>query len=109
MSIRTIALAAAVAALGTVASAENYFEFGNTLDRSSVLDLGLVRADADGVVEIYDSVRGKPGRLLGSKTVHAGANSDVRVNLGVHPSQEVIAMLRIDGEVVAERAYDIRR
>ncbi|MCG3268606.1 hypothetical protein, partial [Yoonia sp. I 8.24] len=107
---KTIALAAAtIAALGSTASASNYFEFGENLDASSVLELGLVRADADGVVEIYKSVAGKPGALIGTETVHAGANSNVRVNVGKAPQQDVIAVLKVNGQTVAERDYDIVR
>jgi hypothetical protein len=110
MSIKTIALAAAtIAALGTTASANNYFQLNENLDASSVLELGLVRADADGVVEIYKSVAGEQGALIGTEAVHAGANSNVRINVGAAPQQDVIAVLKIDGQTVAERDYDIVR
>lgn len=110
MSIKTIALAAAtVAATASVASADSYFAYGERLDSSSVLELGVVRAEADGVVEIYDFSRGEVGALLGSEMVNAGANADVRVNVGIRPTQDVIALLKIDGETVAERDYDIDR
>ena len=111
MSIKSIALVAAtVAATASAASAENYFEFGERLESSSILELGLVRADAEGVVEIYDYSHGEIGALLGTETVHAGANRDVRVNLGMRPlSHDVVAMLKVDGQVVARRDYDIDR
>ncbi|KJZ19495.1 hypothetical protein [Loktanella sp. S4079] len=110
MSIKTIALAAAtVAALGSAASAESYFELGDNLDAGSVLELGLVRADADGVVEIYTSNAGDLGTLIGTETVHAGANSDVRVNVGSAPQQDVIALLKVNGQVVAQHDYDVVR
>jgi hypothetical protein len=110
MSIKTIALAAAtIAALGSTASANSYFELGENLDASSVLEIGLVRADADGVVEIYKSVAGEQGALIGSKAVHAGANPNVRVNVGATPHQDVIAVLKIDGQTVVERDYNIVR
>ena len=110
MSIKTIALAAAtIAALGTTASANNYFQLGENLDADSVLELGLVRADADGVVEIYKSVAGEQGALIGTEIVHAGANPDVRVHVGTSPQQDVIAVLKIDGQAVVERDYNIVR
>lgn len=109
MFIKSVTLAAIVATAGTAASANSYFEFGETLKQSSTLDLGLIRAEADGVVEIYDNSRGELGALLGTKAVRGGANSDVRVNVGVRPSQDVIAVLKIDGAIVAEREYDIKR
>lgn len=110
MSIKSIALVAAtLAATASFASADSYFEFGERLDASSVLDLGLVTAESAGVVEIYDFGTGEIGELLGTETVNAGANPDVRVNVGISPKQDVIAVLKIDGEIVAERDFDITR
>ena len=110
MSIKKIALiAATIAATASVASADNYFQFGENLESSSVLDLGLVRAEGAGTVEIYDFSKGEVGRLLGTEMVNAGANADVRVNVGIRPQQDVIALLKVDGETVAERDYNITR
>ncbi|MEJ8562389.1 hypothetical protein QTO30_14915 [Yoonia sp. GPGPB17] len=108
MSIKSIALVAAtIAATASVASADSYFEFGENLESKSTLDLGLVRAEGAGVVEIYDFATGEIGALLGTEAVNAGANADVRVNLGISPKQDVIAVLKVDGETVAQRDYDI--
>ncbi len=108
MSIKSIALVAAtIAATASFASADSYFEFGENLESSSVLDLGLVRAEGAGVVEIYDFATGQVGELLGTETVNAGANTDVRVNVGSRPKQDVIAILKVDGQAVAQRDYDI--
>lgn len=110
MSIKKIALiAATIAGTASIASADSYFQLNERLDSSSVLDLGLVRAEGAGVVEIYDFSRGEIGQLLGTQTVNAGANSDVRVNVGIRPTQDVIALLKVDGQTVAERDYDISR
>lgn len=108
MSIKTIALAAAtVVATATVASADSYFQFGERLESKSVVDLGIVTAESAGVVEIYDYRTGEIGELLGTEAVNAGANADVRVNLGVAPKADVIALLKIDGETVATRDYNV--
>ncbi len=110
MSIKSFALiAATIAATATAASADSYFAFGERLDSSSVLDLGIVTAEGAGVVEIYDFGKGEIGALLGTETVNAGANADVRVNVGIRPSQDVIALLKVDGETVAQRDYNIVR
>ena len=109
MSIKSIALiAATVAATSTAVSADSYFEFGENLESSSILDLGLVRAEGAGTVEIYDFSKGEVGRLLGTETVSAGANTDVKVNVGIRPTQDVIALLKVDGQTVAERDFDVR-
>jgi hypothetical protein len=107
MSIKTIILAAAVAATGSFASADSYFENGRTLDKDDVLELGLVRADAAGVVEIYSFHGGVQGELLGTKTINAGANTDVRVNVGLPRTNDVLAVINIDGQQVVTKAYDI--
>ncbi|SHH05047.1 hypothetical protein SAMN05444003_1836 [Cognatiyoonia sediminum] len=108
MSIKMIALAAAtVAATTTAASADNYFAFGDRLENSSTLELGTIRAAADGVVEIYDGRFGDLGALLGTEEVMAGANSDVRVNVGHGPDADVIAVLKVDGQIVAQQEYEV--
>ncbi len=110
MSVKTIALAAAtVAATASFASADSYFQFNKQLDNASVLELGIVRAEGAGIVEIYDFHKGEIGALLGTEMVNAGANADVRVNVGSRPGQDVIALLKVDGKTVAQRDYDIAR
>ena len=108
MSIKSLALAAAaVATTATAASADSFFGFKGVVDAESALEIGLVRAESDGIVEIYDYRLGELGALLGTETVNAGANSDVRVGVGVAPIGDVIALLKVDGEVVAQQRYDI--
>lgn len=97
-------------AFGSGAQADNNtFGFGERLDRKSTLDLGIVRAEADGIVEIYDYNRAQQGRLLGTTHVRGGANYDVRVFLGRRPINDVLAVLKVDGRVVATKDYDIDR
>ena len=110
MSIKTFALVAAtLAGTASIASSDNYFEFAENIDGASTLELGLVRAEGAGVVEIYDYARGELGELLGTEAVNAGANPDVRVNVGVSPKQDIIAVLKVDGQTVAERDFDVIR
>jgi len=108
MSITTIALAVAtVAATASAASADSYFGFGDRLDNASTLELSQVRAAGNGVVEIYDGRFGDLGTLLGSEEVNAGANKDVRINVGHGPDADVIAVLKIDGQIVAQKQYEV--
>ena len=110
MSIKSFAIiAATIAATSTAASADSYFQFNDRLDGASVLDLGLVTAENKGIVEIYDFSKGELGALLGTETVNAGPNSNVRVNVGSRPSSDVIALLKVNGEIVAQRDYNIGR
>lgn len=102
-----IAAAAIAASTATVASADNTFGFGDRLDNAATLDLGTVRTTSAGVVEIYDNANGNLGVLLGTEAVRAGLNTDVRVNVGHGPDADVIAVLKIDGQIVATQDYDI--
>lgn len=108
MSIKKIALIAATLAITTTAaSANNAFDLGNNLESGSTYDLGLVVADNAGVLKIYDYSNGQQGVLLGEKTVRAGANSDVKVNVDLNNAKGVLAVLEINGEAVKSKDYNI--
>lgn len=109
MTFKTTALAAAAAAvLGTAAAADtSFFAYQDSLDNSSILELGTVTSEGNGVVEIYSYHGGEIGALLGTEEVRAGANADVRVPLGAAPQLDVIAILKVDGQTVATRDYNI--
>lgn len=108
--IKTIALAAAASlALASTASADNAFSFSDNDMAGSTIELGQVRAAGNGVVSLYDFHGGAQGALLGTESVTAGANYDVRVNLGKRPINDVVAVLTVDGQVVATQEYDIAR
>jgi hypothetical protein len=110
MSIKAFAIAAvALASTASVASATNYFELPRAQDATSIIELGLVRAEADGIVEIYSRADGEQSMLLGTEAVRAGANTDVRVNTGAPARNDVIAVLKVDGEIVATETYRIGR
>ena len=109
MSIKSFALIAVAAiATASVASADStYFQNGRTLDAGPVLDLGTVRADAGGVVEIYDFHGGSVGALLGTEQLQAGINTNVIINTGASVNRDVLALVTVDGEVAASKVYDI--
>ena len=100
---RTIALAL-VAALGTasVAAADSYFGIIDTQGGSAILDLGTVTSDAAGYVEIY-----RADTLLGSEPIHAGANLDVRVDVGTAPVSDVTAVLVSDGQILDQTRINV--
>lgn len=109
MSIKFTAIAAAtVAVLGSAAAADaSYFSYQDSLSDSTTLRLGTVTSAGNGVVEIYDFRTGELGALLGTEDIFAGANSDVRVKVGYTPTADVIAVLKVDGQTVATRDYNI--
>lgn len=101
-----IALTLAATATASMATAGiNTFELGNQLDNSTYADLGMVRAEAAGVVEISDL----NGNLLGSTEVPAGVSGNVRVEFGNNINHKVLAELKINGETVASQLYNVNR
>ena len=92
---------AAIAASASIASAsiDNISNFVMEQDRGGQVELGIVTATGDGVVEVYSFHKGVVGALIGSEMVKAGANLDVDVNI---PRQETdaIVFLKVNGQVV---------
>lgn len=100
---RTFALAL-VAALGTatVASADSYFGIIDSHERGTTVELGTVTASAGGIVELYEA-----GKLIGSEPLHAGANANVRVNVGAAPDTDLTALLISNGTVLDEARINV--
>ena len=108
MTLKTFALAAAATfALASTASA-NGFSFTDADVSGSTVELGQVTANSDAVVSLYDFHRGEQGALLGTEEISAGANYDVRVNIGKRPINDVVAVLTVDGQVVDTLEPDSR-
>lgn len=97
----------AAMSFGSVASAESYFTCMNPLPKEALLDLGTITAEGDGVVEVYDYHLGGKGDLLGTVEVSQGANSDVRMNIGMPPLGDMLAELKVGDKVVATNVYDV--
>ncbi len=101
---------AVIASLGaaTASTAAGYNYFGSletNLSSGSTVEVGLVRADTDGVVEIYNYQYGERGALVGSAEVHGGANDGFAVDVsGLHAST-VLAVLKVGGQEVAQQVY----
>ena len=98
------------AALGTAATAEGFFGLiDENIEAGAIIELGQVTATAPGVVEIYEFNAGEIGALLGTETVAAGANLDVRVNVGAKPATDVLAVLKVDGAEADRVELDVIR
>lgn len=107
---KTLTIAAALtAATATFAVADTSYivDFDQERAASSSLDIATIRAASDGVVEIYDYHAGSTGALLGSEQVFAGANADTKVNLGRTPIHDVLAVLKVDGQIVDTLEIDL--
>lgn len=108
--IKTVAIAtAATLALTSVATADGAFSFNQSDISGDTVELGNVRASAAGLVSIYDYNTGVRGALLGTEEIASGANYDVRVNVGVTPIDDVIAVLTVDGQEVDTLELDTVR
>ena len=111
MSIKNLTLVAATlaatAAFASTASAGNYFEAGATIDNGPVLEVGYVHSDADGVLAVYNYANGVQGALIGSKAVKAGANPSVEIEADNFVSGDVVAVLEVNGQPVATKAFTL--
>ncbi len=112
---KTIFALAAAAIIGgaTFASAQmtnstgNYFGPSMAMNASSLFEIGLVTASGAGTVGVYDFDNDTQGELLAEVPVRAGANADIKINLGVRPLNDVIVVLMVDGMITATQEYEI--
>ena len=100
-------IAALSLALTAGAASANTFGFQESVEDRNSIELELVTAAGDGVVEIYNLKAGQQGELLGFAPVNAGANDDVRVNIGNGFQTDVLAVLKVGGQIVATEAFDV--
>lgn len=101
-----IATVASVAAAST-AFAGSSFTFDAAQHQSgTVLELGVVNAPSQGVLEVYDYRLGEQGKLLATEKLHAGANDNTRVNLNYEPFGDVLAVVSAGGQVVDTQVID---
>lgn len=105
MTFKTFATAAIATTILASTAAANSFSYNEGFESQSI-ELGAVTADGEGVVSLYDFHAGEQGALLGTEAVMAGANSDVRVILDQPAQRDVLAVLTIDGQVVATQELE---
>jgi hypothetical protein len=105
MTLKTIALAATAATVLASAASADAFGYNVGIDSQSV-ELGQVTSGANGVVSLYEFHAGEQGPLLGTETVAAGANYDVRVTLDRPAIHDVLAVLTVDGQIVATQELE---
>ena len=101
---RTLAIAlAALVGTASVAAADSYFTIIDAQGDSAILELGTVVSEAPGTVEIYQGEQ-----LIGMTSLNAGANSNVRVNVGSPPVRSLTAVLTSGGQVLDQQRIDVR-
>jgi hypothetical protein len=99
-SIAALSLVTLAASAGMAAADTSYLPIPTPYDGSSTVDFDFVRADGAGVVEIYTYNAGQQGDLIGSAPVVAGANDNLRVDVGIGTQLDLIAVLRVGGQIV---------
>lgn len=99
--------AASFASAQMTNSTGNYFGQTMAMDASNLFVIDLVTSSGAGTVGIYDFDGDTQGALLAEVPVNAGANSDVRINLGARPNNDVIAVLTVGGMVTATQQFEI--
>jgi len=104
-SLALAAVAASSVAGAALANSTTYFSYGHVIDAGTVIDLGTIRAAADGVVTVVDV----NGNVVGTTEIHAGANPAVRVNLGTNRLTSVVANIDIGGQTVVSKTFQLSR
>jgi hypothetical protein len=93
--------------MADMAAAQSYIQVWRRHSNTSYISVDLVRSDTDGTVEAYVYHRGRKGKLLGSRRVHAGANDHFKLRLKQMVLQDILLLLRDNtGRVVARRRVD---
>ncbi|TNC60904.1 hypothetical protein [Rubellimicrobium roseum] len=105
--LSSLAIGLLLGAGAGAASASNTFGLSEVQGSQTLIQLGTVVAGDNGLVEVYDYHAGREGRLLGSKVVRAGANTDVKVSLTPSSTDKVVAVLLVDGQAVARQVIRI--
>ncbi len=102
-----LALVVSAGAVGYAVADTSYFELADKLEAGDQIDLGMVRADDGGRLEIYSFHCGTKGELLGVEDLLPGVNNDVRVNVGIGVPGEILAVINKDGEELAYKIFSV--
>ena len=100
---RFIATLAILAGTASLASADAFTSISEVQPRDGILELGTIRSDADGMVQVFSYQNGEKGDMLGWEALHAGANSDTKVPLMTTPRTSALAEVVVDGQIVASQ------
>ena len=102
---------AAMVGVPVSASAENHLSQGKLDWVGSWVYFDQVNSDTTALVEVRNYNGRTIGSLLGSQAVTQGSNPGIRVHLApapFHENRDGIALLVVDGAVVASREVDLR-
>lgn len=85
----------------------NAFGLIEKQDGNGLIEIDLVTAKGDGVVQIYEIDDHDMANLLGEENVSAGANENVQITLLQPALSDVRAVLVVDSRVVAAEEVEI--
>ena len=103
-----LAIFAASATSASAMTWDNAFQsLARLPEQTSIVDVGVVRSESQGMVEIYTREADGTMILLGTEPVHAGANRNVRVQVDRPVRRDIVAVLRVDGQVLATHRFDV--
>ena len=98
----------AVGPTGAALADTSYFQMESTIERGDQIDLGTVRADDGGMLEVYSFHCGTKGELLATESLLPGVNENVRLNVGIGTPGEVLAVINKDGTELAYKIFTLR-
>ena len=96
-------LAAALVATAGAASASNTLGINVGHASGNSVEFSTVVANGNGAVELYEYQGAQQGRLLDTDAIHAGVNTDVKVSVDGSVANSFLAVLTVDGQVVAQQ------
>ena len=92
---------ASFAAAQETTATENAFGVAQVQEDNLLIELPLVTATADGVVEIRGIAGEQEGEVFGSQPVTAGANENVQITLTTAPNASAVMAVLVVGGVDA--------
>jgi hypothetical protein len=102
-----LAFAVLIGASGVALADTSYFQQGEKLQAGDQIDVGMVRSEQGGTLEIYSFHCGSKGELLGTEDLLPGVNSDVRVDVGIGVPGEILAVINKDGQEMAYKIFTV--
>ncbi|MFG5381079.1 MULTISPECIES: hypothetical protein [unclassified Yoonia] len=104
----TLACLVAIGSAGFAFADTSYFQLDHTIEAGDQIDLGTVRADDGGTLELYSFHCGTKGELLATESLLPGVNENVRMDVGLGAPSEVLAVINKDGQELAYQIFTLR-
>ncbi|ARO14006.1 hypothetical protein BVG79_00654 [Ketogulonicigenium robustum] len=100
-------LAAVVGTASIAAQPGGFFQTADKIEPGKGLTFDVVNASSPATLEVYTSNGGELGQLVSSQEVGAGATADIRLISTKVPASDLIAQLKINGDVVDSKLIEL--